>query len=64
MKTYPIPDALLAAAVQQIERLPASRDVRAVLNGIEAVIRRTDAEPAPTPAPVPTPQGGGGPAEE
>ena len=63
MKTYPIPDALLAAAVQLIERLPASRDVRGVLNAIENVIRQADAAPAPAPAPAPVAQGGGGPGE-
>lgn len=48
MKTYPIPDALLAAAVTLIERLPASREVRAVLNGLEAHVIQHDKELAET----------------
>ena len=65
MKTYPIPDALLAAAVTLIERLPATRDVRAVLNGLEAHVTQHDKDVAEAQGrPGPVMQGGGGPGEE
>lgn len=43
-KTYPIPVELLQAAFGLIERMPASREVRAVLNGIEAHCNQHDQE--------------------
>lgn len=72
MKTYPIPDALLAAAVNLIERLPATRDVRAVLNGLESCVTQHDRAAADEDSMQelvrrhkgqPSTKGGGGPGE-
>lgn len=56
MKSYSIPDGLLAAVVNLLERLPAQKDVRAVLNGLEAVVTQQNEAP-------PTMNGGGGTGE-
>lgn len=61
MKTYAIPEPLLTAAFNLIERMPASREVRAVLNGIEAHVQQQ--EQAAAEAAKPSPMGGGGPGE-
>lgn len=59
MKTYAIPDMLLAAAANLIKRLPAADDVRAVLNGLESCVVQQDRGGQP-----PVAMGGGGPGEE
>lgn len=61
MKTYAIPDMLLAAAANLIKRLPAADDVRAVLNGLEHCVtqQERDAQQGGI-----SPMGGGGPGEE
>lgn len=74
MKTYAIPDALLAAAANLIKRLPAQDDVRAVLNGLENCVVQQDRQPSDEEMleqlrrqhkiGTPRPQGGGGPGEE
>lgn len=70
MKTYEIPDNLLAACISLIERLPAAKDVRAVLNGIEMTMAQQDARRGPDVTAVAQasgkikPKGGGGPGEE
>ena len=76
MKTYEIPDNLLAACISLIERLPAAKDVRSVLNGLEVHMTQQDrAATAAPPDPVSDgapdkpvkkarkPKGGGGPGE-
>ncbi len=40
MKTFAVPDALLGAAANLIKRLPASDDVVAVLNGLNACVQQ------------------------
>lgn len=65
MKSYAIPDMLLAAAANLIKRLPAADDVRAVLNGLESCVVQQDRQNQPADsAPRPVPMGGGGPGEE
>lgn len=57
LKSYNIPDGLLAAVVNLLERLPAQKDVRAVLNGLEAVVTQQNEQDA-------RPLGGGGPGDD
>lgn len=64
-KTYPIPVELLQAAFGLIERMPASREVRAVLNGLEAHVTQHDKDVAEAQGrPGPVMQGGGGPGSD
>lgn len=56
MKTYQIPDGLLAAAVTLLERLPAQKDVRSVLNALEHCVTEQNKPPVQ--------DGGGGPGPE
>lgn len=66
MKTYTIPEPLLTAAFNLIERMPASREVRAVLNGIEAHVQQQEQAAAErdTKNANPVLQGGGGPGSD
>ena len=57
LKSYEIPDGLLAAAVTLIERLPATKDVRSVLNALEHCVTQQNEAGA-------SPMGSGGPGEE
>lgn len=72
MKTYAIPDQLLLAAVSLLERLPAQKDVRAVLNGLEHCVAQQNQAEAAASKDVGQAaiigkiksKGGGGPGEE
>ncbi len=59
LKSYEIPDGLLAAAVTLIERLPATKDVRSVLNALENCVTQQHEAGA-----LPSTNGGGGVGEE
>lgn len=66
MKSYAIPDMLLAAAANLIKRLPAADDVRAVLNGLESCVvqQDRDAQTNQQQGQGSSIKGGGGPGSE
>jgi len=57
---FAVSEPLLVAIVNCLERMPATKDVRAVLNGIDQV----PVLPQPDAASGATTMGGGGPGEE
>ena len=64
MKSYAIPDMLLAAAANLIKRLPAADDVRAVLNGLETCVGQQDRDAQSHQGLGMSTMGGGGPGSE
>lgn len=64
MKSYAIPDMLLATAANLIKRLPAADDVRAVLNGLETCVVQQDRDAQNHQGLGMSTMGGGGPGEE